>query len=205
MGTLIRWAMVSRIGILLLVGLVFGSCGREPSPQDTEAYGRWLADPENGFVVTKESPYLELEMQHLPSEYLGWREIGRAGVPLGGEQRDSVLASYAGSLHFTLTVRPREGRALGDVAMSGVASEAGFQERVRTLNFEIGEYFELKVGEEVLEPVLTNFENTYGLTEFRRVQLVFPRPVAGVGEAWDLRFVDEVFGSGGWHFGFVAI
>jgi hypothetical protein len=86
--------------------------------------------------------------------------------------------------------------------MSGVASEADFQERVRTLNFDMGQYFELRVREEVLKPVLTNFENTYGLTEFRRVQLVFPRPVDGEGEAMDLRFVDEVWGSGGWHFGF---
>jgi hypothetical protein len=101
--------MVGRVVVSMLLVLVLGSCGREPSPQDTEAYGRWLADPDNGFVVTKESPYLMLEMQHLPSEYLGWREIGRAEVPLDVEQRDSVLASYAGVFAF-YPYRAPEGR-----------------------------------------------------------------------------------------------
>jgi len=192
--------MGNRVGALLIFVLLMASCRLEPSPQDTEAYGRWLADPANGFVVTKQSPYLELEMQHLPSAYLGWREIGRAEGDLSEERQDSVLASYTGALHFMLTVRPREGRASGDVAFSGITSEAGFQERVRTLNFDMGQYFELRVGEEVLKPVLTNFENTYGLTEFRRVEVVFPRPT-GEG-AWDVVFLDEVWGSGGWHFGF---
>lgn len=44
-------------------------------------------------------------------------------------------------------VCPREGRTTGDVAFSGITSEADFQKRVRTLNFDMGKYFELRVGE----------------------------------------------------------
>ena len=110
---------------------------------------------------------------------------------LDAGERDSLLAQYDDEVHFQLTIRPREGKAAGDVAFDGVQSEVDFDARVRQLNFELGQYFELRVGEEVLLPVLAHFENTYGLTEYRRVQLVFPRPET-VGN-WAVVFEDGVW------------
>ena len=74
--------------------------------------------------------------------------MNRVDRELSTPEQDSVLAQFDDEVHFQLTIRPREGKAEGDVAFGGVRSEADFDARVRQLNFELGQYFELRVGEE---------------------------------------------------------
>lgn len=139
---------------------------------------------EEPLVKTKQSALLEFQLEYLPE----------------------ASEDEAGSLHFLLTIRFREGKANGDVLYAGLQDKKDFEERVHELNFGMDKYWTLNLGDESLRPVLTHFENTYSITEYRQLHLVFAPPDRHTdfyaAPNWDIAFEDEVFNTGTHHFVF---
>ena len=107
-------------------------------------------------------------------------------------------------LHFLFTIQLREHVEATDVVSAGLSTVELFQERLMQLHFGMEEYWQLKVGDASYLPVLTQFENSYGLTNYGRLHLVFSPPSNSFSfhdfDSWDLRFLDEIFGTGIHHF-----
>ena len=183
-------------GLLLAVCLL-PAC--QPVPKTEAEYYRWLHDPENGLVQTRQIGDLQLSVKYLPAELLACREL--KGVSPTPRQVDSVRNRYGQSRAFLLTVKPRTAGRGEDVMYRGVGGYQDYKERVMELNFNLGRYVSLKDGEKEVKPLLHTLENTYGTTEGRSLYLVFEN-VASDAPALDFVFSDEVFGTGISHFRF---
>lgn len=179
--------------------------GCSSSPNDESSYLEWIADPDNGLIKVKQTEIFEMKVQYLPSSYRAWKEIQTQPL-LSDTQKDSIHLATEESLHFIFTIALREDKASGDVIYSGVNDKADFEQRVYTLNFGMEQYWALHTNLGEYAPVLTNMENSYSLTDYRKIHLLFAPSNTSThfheADQWDLVFTDEVFGTGIHHFVF---
>ena len=193
--------MVSRFLIGIGVLALLSAC--QSKPKDAASYRQWMADPANGLNIIKQTSVFEFSLQYLPTEYRVLKAIEDEAT-LTKDDRDSLYASMHQSLYFIFTISPREGRAAGDVMYSGVNDYPDYKQRVQALNFGIKDYWSLRTEAGEFAPVLSNLENTYSLTDYRKLHIVFAPPDSTVHfhdlKPWDVVFNDEVFGTGVSHF-----
>lgn len=190
--------------LLLSVALLSGCA---PGAIDSEeALFAWMHNPDNGLSRQRSTAGLEVSFQYLPPAYLAWREA--TGMEqCTPQQFDSLLALYNTGYTFIMTLGPdKEAGETFDVMYAGVHNEAEYNERVQQLNFQIGNYLQLKTAGGSYAPVLSRMENTYGLASHRKIYLVFntdnPNSDLFTAKELDLTFSDELFGTGISHYVF---
>lgn len=180
---------------LALLGLLGTGCGIQRELDETE-WMAFLANPENGLV--KERQF----------ENVVWRlQFGQAAT-MGLETQPSLSGQESKSLIFLLNVAPGRIYGGGDVMMNGAASYQAYDERMIQLNFRMQEMLRLNWKGKEYEPVLAHMENTFGLSQDRKIHVVFsskdfPSQLSDFGEL-DIRLADQVFGTGINHFHYDA-
>lgn len=174
-------------------------------------YVKYINDEENGLVKKKYINHLELTMKYLPPAYLVHREL-RDDTSFTVKQKDSILSLYSNNLTFVLSVNPdeRDGDSpIEDVLFYNLKSKEEYTQRMMHLNFEIKEDLELICDDKIkYSPVLTNMENSYGLSKGRNITLVFT-PLKTKDEFLKAKNItvswnDEVFETGQHYFSFDA-
>jgi hypothetical protein len=190
-------SLLTLLACLLTLGLLGSG---PPRKMELQEYLRWLNDPQNGLTVQKSINGLELKMKYLAPEYLAQLDEKKEGKRFGAAQRDSLIRNYRQHLTFALTLAPGPETG-GDVISNGIFSQAEFTQRVNRLNFGMHDLLKLKTSQGEWPPVLASLENTYGLTGYRTILLVFPATGNDAGPL-DVVFRDELFGTGISHFVF---
>ncbi len=157
---------------------------------------QWIGHPANGLVQSSNAGGLELQMCYLPPACLAARD--RAAEACTPQQWDSLLSLHSQSMCFRFQIGMDDDSeaAARDVMTSGLSSPEEFHQRVMAMNFAMDRTISLIAGEEQLAPVLTNFENVYGLTPHRSLILVFPRPADPDLASFELQWDDLVYNSG---------
>lgn len=180
--------------------------GCQPSSLSPTQWQAWLAESDNGLSPSKSIGPFELSLQYLPPAYQAWQEAKRIELPTQIAY-DSLYDYHAQSIHFVFTIAPNSDKASGDVVYSGIQNYTDYKERIHQLSFRMKEHWVLKMpnGQEIV-PILAHLENTYGLTEYRKLHLVFPATVATTNlyetASWDIIFQDAIFETGRHHFVF---
>jgi hypothetical protein len=109
-------------------------------------------------------------------------------------------------LEALLHIDLKEGANETDVMMTNLASFEEYKFRVNDLNFNVMEDVTLDMKERSIHPILTNLENTYGLSTGRTINLVFNEEdlMKELSDQDELRFTytDQHFGTGIHHFSF---
>lgn len=102
---------------------------------------------------------------------------------------------------FLLTIGPAAPARGQDIMYTGVSTPEDYKQQAMDLNFDWENLVELDCGGATYQPVLSSFENTYGLTQNRNVVLVFtPATIADsnffCSDDVVLTFRDHLFGTG---------
>jgi hypothetical protein len=177
------------------------ACGNRTFNTEQEYYA-WINKAENGLVKERYVNHTHFKVNLLPSDLLLLRALKT--LP-SAEQADldSISRDLQHSTTFVITIGPdqREQEGRRDIVFSGVASYEEYRDKLMRLNFEMEEMILLKVGNEQLKPALTNFENVYGLTDHRKVNLVFVAKNEEQGKQirqgdLELLFDDRIFNTG---------
>lgn len=182
------------------------SCSFFDRKKEIKEYLEWVKEENHGLVKTKYVNGLELRVRFLPAEYLAYQEL-QSDKKYTETKRDSLIASYSGSLTFLVSIATDEReKPVGDVMFLDLENMQGYKERMQAMNFDMNEVVELAVGDQTYKPVLTNMQNTYGLSNGRSITCVFA-PGKNIEEFKkeeniDLIWDDELFGSGRNHFVF---
>lgn len=177
----------------LSTSLILG-CGGEREVFEPEL-ARYLSNPENGLVKTHKYDQVNWRIELMSSS----DQSKRAGT--------NEAETSAKSLHFILTVSSGGAFKNSDVMMTGVGSYEEYADRMILLNFRMSEMIQLRIGERVVSPVISNMENTFGLTEDRKIHIVFaddsfPEQLSEFPEM-DFVLNDQVFETGTSHFVFL--
>ena len=138
---------------VILLGLL--GCGT-PSTLSREQYAKWISDIENGLSHYKEVNKVQLNAKFLPSEYLAYREynLGTDSIPF-----DSVWADYKCGLAFQVTLSAdKNDRRYGNLMYFDVETQNEISARIQYLSFNISDFMYLKHNEDIVLPVLSNFE-----------------------------------------------
>ncbi|MBI1289262.1 MAG: hypothetical protein GC178_16975 [Flavobacteriales bacterium] len=125
-------------------------------------------------------------------EYLAFKECQ------GGNRHDfdSLMTLYEHTHTFILTIGPGK-KSKGDVMTATVNDYEDYKELFDALNFRMNEFISLSAGEEELELLNFNLENTYGLTDYRNIYLVFSKESPKAKESMiKLSFDGDMFGVG---------
>lgn len=170
------------VGILIL----FSGC-HSKKITSIEEYHRYISNPENGLVKVIESNELILKMQLLPHDYLYYKN------------EDSLYLKNNNSLYFLLTIEPTgKPEDQVDITYYGLTSPSEYTQRQFDLNFGLKDSFELHLGEdERILPNLYHWENTYGLTKSKAIQLAFGHDnIIDASEEIKVEFSDPLFDTG---------
>lgn len=157
---------------------------------DRDELAVFLAKPENGLIKRKSYDQVGWKAQIVPPEIEKF-ESGK------GQKFSNIL-------QFLLTVEPGKVYQHSDVMISGVESYDDYSDRMMKLNFNIADMIELRFGGSSYRPVLTNMENTFGLSNDRKIHVVFADPdfpdQLALCTKIDLVLEDRVFETGISHF-----
>lgn len=189
--------------IYLFAFLLSAGCGSK-AIRGVEDYFSYMNKEENGLVMKKQVNGFEIKLTYLSAEYLAYRELS-AEYTLNA---DSLKKFYSKSLTFMMTITPLEEKRKGeDALLYGIRNYAEYKERLYNLNFEIENNISLETGNLHFKPVLTSFENSYGLTSGRSLLFVFAPDENNQEEFYnseniDFIYDDALFDTGINHFSF---
>jgi hypothetical protein len=181
--------------------MFFMHCGNRSFTTEQQYY-EWMNNAENGLVKERIVNATHFKVNLVPSELLTLQTLNKLSNP-SEVVVDSVRRDLAHAATFVLTIGPdkqkKEGRS--DIVFSDVRSYEEYREKLMRLNFELEELITLQAGVEQFRPVLTNLENVYGLTDHRKINLVFvPRTTAQAEvlkqNDLELLFDDRIFNTG---------
>lgn len=210
---------MKRFFVLLVATLVLVATGTtgyllffDCSPMPMDKFTQWMGDSQNGISKDKYVNGLHIRLKYLPTDYLVYSDLknilhtDKNFIPTVAVM-DSVKQLYALSMTFVLSIGPDERDGIGaDVMLRDVHSYSDFVNRAITLNFEMEKFISLRLGSDIYAPVLTNLENTYGLSTARNIVLVFPRPNQHSvdEEVYEIVWNDMLYTTGIHHFVFSA-
>ncbi len=175
---------------------------------DSRNFLKWLNDSDNGLSISKKSNSFDLKLKYLPPQYFISRELILRPGSLNKNATDSIKNEYEKNLYFLLhidndnSVVPEQ----ADVMLRDIHNYSEYTERIYKYNFNLNEDIELKRGNVIYHPVISTFENHYGLEGGRNLLLVFT-PENDKDEFLEkndleIIFRDEELGIGTTHFVF---
>lgn len=183
--------------------LLASACNQ--SFKSEQEFYKWLNDHDNGLITTRTTGSIKISVKYLAPEFLAYRELKQTNN-YTRELKDSIVNVYKNSLTFLLAIGPDESKEDFDIMTTGVENIVEFNERVKKLNFEIGQFITLKTENGEYKPVLSTLENVYGLTNKRNIYIVFaPNEESKkllCAQKLDLVFEDDIFLTGINHFKF---
>lgn len=184
---------MSRVVLLSITAfLLLMSC--QQRPQTLSVYSTYINDPDNDYIKTRLAGPFIYSLQYLPPDYLALRELQSSSHP----DYDSLRTQYEGSVSLQFTIAPNPDKATGDVMRSGISTRQELDQRLRTLNFGLAQYWTLESPSGTYYPVLSQLEQTSGLTDYRKIQLVFTSEEEGkpIPRPWTITFSDDIWGTG---------
>jgi hypothetical protein len=189
---------------LFTLNFLLSSCSK--GFNSAEELYKWMKDPANGMLVTKQSGDKQLDMKYLPVEFLVYKEMKDKSTR-NKNLTDSLTKIYSGSRSFLLTIKYKNDDQY-DPLYEGISDFSEFKSRKEDMQFSFDQYVELHTAEgHVYKPVLSHMEDTYGLQKFRNIYLVFAPDNSKQADILnsaelDLVFDDMIFNTGIHHFVF---
>ncbi len=188
--------------VIIISWVCLTACSTSHVKNSTE-YLQWLNDEHNECCVTRVVNFMKVKVKYLPSQYLALKEYEASGKKLN---YDSLVNYYQQSESFLVSFAPNDLEKGNDVMFDGISNYQEYVERVFTMNFDLESKFKLKTETEEYKPVLTSFENTYGLSKSRDVSIVFAskskQQPLNASAYLDVSYNDEIYELGILHFVF---
>lgn len=201
---------VKKLLILLSLTVALSAC--EKSYKSTAEFNDYLNDSQNGCFKFKSIGKVNIAVKYMPFSYLVLKNlkgnIETSSTP-NNVRIDSLLDVQKNFLTFIMTITPRaakgHNRDVVPVMYDGVEDEAGFTERVFSMNFSLEKYVKLYSNDEYTEPIVAFVENVYELSDGRNFFIMFPRTgLDSLSEVGEVSFVfkDPYFNTGTLQFHF---
>lgn len=181
----------------------FWAC--KPSINSYADYLKYLNDDDNGLIKSYSKNGLKTNMKYLPEEYLIVKELHHEGEGVSEDLVKKLKTQYKSSITFLMTFRPEKGEDY-DVTKIGVFNYEEFGERIMKLTFSLKEQLTLISNGEEYKPVLTQFEEIFGLRNDRNVLIVFNLSETERKDFYNndftIKYFDDVFQLGEANFDF---
>ena len=166
---------------------------------------KWVNDSKNGLCSSHERKEISFRAVYMPSPLLASKEM-RSQNAKGKKIYDSLVTQYDTEYTFVVTLAPVSDKPNSDIMYKDIDNKEEYKKRFLEMNFDLKNMFSLKIGDQIVQPEVYSFENTYGLSKGRSIYLVFNKkqfgPSSEKPSELDLIFNDEVFNTGINHFVF---
>lgn len=159
-------------------------------------------DQNEDFIIVKKSSNIVISVKYLSSKYLACKEAIKYKQEKNIEFIDSITKANMFVKHFA--VKLEGDTSCGDVMYKDIFSYPEYRKRAEDLNFNIKEQILLNTGDKEYYPVLASMENTYSMTNYRIIHIIFS-PLNSKTELngcdkYEIVFYDEILGTGITHF-----
>ncbi len=159
--------MRNHILILLLLFVTF-ACSNDP--KDLKSFYKWINDPDNGLVKSRDIEGIKISVKYLPAEFLALKESSEGNLK---GSYDSLYTLYKQNHTFLLSVSYTDDKNVNDPMYKDLRDYPDYKVRAQAMNFDMNEYVSIKTSSNEYRPVLTSMENTYSLKGQRNIYLVF--------------------------------
>lgn len=188
------------LAIAFLVCLGLSSCSNEATYKDYVAH---INNPDNGLVKTKTIGGVKVSLRMVPSQFWAYKDIKG---DKSQRQLDSLDKLYNESYNFILSLGNTEENKDKDIMYKELGGVEEFRERADMMNFNLGDYCWINTSSGEVHPVLSNMENTYGISKERKIHFVFGKKSEEVDltslDGLKVSFDDPLFGTGKTNFVF---
>jgi hypothetical protein len=155
-------------------------------------YIRWVEDPENELVASRELDGFSFELQYKPVPYIILME--NSGKYPGATQFWKRAAQLNGMQYYTLRISSDQDK---DLLKAGIRNDNEYYSRLEYFTSIMQNDISLVSGTDTLACVLFHYERNYNLSPRSNFLLGFENP-SGVSTSGEriLVFQDQVFGTG---------
>ncbi|MCE3229440.1 MAG: hypothetical protein K0S32_3991 [Bacteroidetes bacterium] len=176
---------------------LFG-CGHK-NVSGLQDFKNWLADESNGYTITKSINGLNVAVSLLPPEYMAAMDMDKKQMT-NASAYDSLVSAYKYQVNLLMCINSKDDQ---NVLYKGIKDQTEYSQRLNELNFAIENLASLNGNGKNYRPVLTAFENNYGLTNDIKINILFT-PTTSKDElltasTLDFEYADESFGLGTIH------
>lgn len=166
-----------RVNYVVIFFLMF-ACKTSNDKLEIGQYETWLLDADNGLYKSKTTNNVNITARFLPANYLAYKEF-RSSVDAN---YDSILKAYQCGLTFEIELQAdKTDKMYGNLLYYGVPDADALTQRTRYLNFNVSEFITLTYGDQVYEPVLSNFEGYNSIGNKINFIVVFELPQFNCG------------------------
>jgi hypothetical protein len=192
--------------IYVIIFCLIVACKTSNDRLEIGQFETWLSDTDNGLYKTKTTSNVDVTARFLPANYLAYKEY-RSSV---NANYDSIVRAYQCGLTFEIELQAdKTDKMYGNLLYYGVPDADALTQRTRYLNFNVSEFVTLTYGDQVYEPVLSNFEGYNSIGNKINFIVVFELPEYNCGSFKDdsqnelrLTFKDPYWDLGVNHFTF---
>ncbi len=189
------------IFIVIVSTVLFAFYGCNSSTKNAKAFIENY-DQNEDFMVIKKSHNIIISVKYLSPKYLACKEAIKYKQENNIKFIDSIARANIHVKHFA--VKLEGDTTCGDVMYKDIFSYPEYRKRVEELNFKIKEQILLSTGDKEYYPVLASMENTYSMTNYRIIHIIFS-PLTSKTELdgcnkYEIVFYDEILGTGITHF-----
>lgn len=200
--------MKSKSNLLLIgfVGMILTGCITKKKISSLQEFNGYMNDTKNGLTISRSVNGVKVTLSYLTPEFKALKEMESEGFK-GNIKYDSLLAYYKNTASFVMTLAPDESKKeKGDIMYKGVRDFKEYIERALALNFDLESQVTLEADGITYAPSLSSLDNTYSLTNDRKINFVFT-PTSKKEELlnaayYDFVYHDEHFDLGTLHFYF---
>lgn len=153
----------------------------------------YLNNEENGLYKSIKHDGLIFSLKYIPPKHFAL--INKTISNDSTVKSDSLIKLYSNQTSFIFTFSLEDNSK--DVMYEGISNQEEYNRRLSFMNFNLPDSFTLKVGDKETKPLLCNFENTYSLTNSRKVNLIFsPFDKNDLNKTIEIFYHDDVFLTG---------
>lgn len=184
--------------LLFCMAFFLLGCGQK-NVSSLQDFKNWLADESNGYTITRSVNGMDISVSLLPPEYMAAMDMDKKKITTSSCY-DSLVSAYKYQVNLLMNIKSKDGQ---NVLYKGIKDQAGYTQRLNELNFAIENLASLNSGGKNYRPVLTAFENNYGLTNDIKINILFT-PTTSKDElltanVLDFEYADESFDLGTIH------
>lgn len=178
---------------LLLFVLLTAACGRRPlSATELDAY---LKDPAHGCTAHRSLGGYDLELTYRPVTLIAYPELQRGEQR--GLSRDSILARYAGLVHFILRAQLD-----GTDVVNALIARRGMGDHGGMIGQGLQAHARLVTCRDSIAPALVYYPRLYEMASRSEILLAFPTPADSACGTWEVLLQDGLPGLPPLHFTF---
>lgn len=181
---------------IIIAVLILTSCDYRPDKLRPNEYLEWRSENIQEFIQSRDHKDFTITAEYMEPQFLALIELGKSA---GTRDYSGIYNEYKCGLTFNISFKVKDPRV--NLLRKDITSIEDYNHRIYILSYRMDEFITLEVNNEIMKPVLYNYEGYNELNQSINFRTVFVPEGTGCNdfdtlEKLQITVDDQLWGSG---------